>query len=278
MALDPTLIIPQRTSRRSYKNTPISPEHLNIVHKLLADNVIGPLGSECNFQLVSKHSESTQKLKLGTYGFIQGAREFIVGQVAPSKNAWLDYGFLLERIILELTQQKLGTCWLGGTFDRGEFSKAIGIREGWVIPAITPLGYPSKNRSLGESIIRAGAGSKRRKSWEELFFSAKTKKPVIADEAGEICQWLEMLRIAPSASNNQPWRILVHKDKLQLYINRKRGYKKMFGSIDIQMIDMGIAMCHLDLMAHHDNYNPKWLIEKENENFFDWEYVISFKY
>jgi len=278
MSIDPVLIIPQRTSRRSYQNTPLSSELFDFTKALLVENTIGPLGSVCHFQIVSKHSESTQKLKLGTYGFIQGARQFIVGQVEPSEIAWLDYGFLLENIILELTQQKLGTCWLGGTFDRGEFSKAIGLRKGWVIPAITPFGYPTKNRGLGDRVIRAGAGSKNRKSWEELFFSAETKKPMATDGLGNIHQWLEMLRIAPSASNKQPWRIQIHQDKLQLYINRKSGYQKMFDSIDLQMIDMGIAMCHLNLMARKDNHETEWLVEKETEDFFDWEYVISLNY
>ncbi len=38
------------------------------------------------------------------------SRDFIVGQALPGKQAFLDYGYLLEKIILELTSMKLGTC------------------------------------------------------------------------------------------------------------------------------------------------------------------------
>lgn len=271
-------VIPKRTSRRSYLNNPLPPELIEKIESIINDNSVGPLGSHCIFKIVKKHSDSTQKLKLGTYGFIQGAKYFIVGQIDPSEKALLDYGFLLEKIILELTQLDLGTCWLGGTFDRGEFSKAIDINEGWVIPAITPFGFATKKRSLGDKIIRAGAKSKKRKNWEEIFFSAETKKPVMADQMKSKSQWLEMLRIAPSASNNQPWRVLVYPNKFQLFLSRKPGYQKMFGAVDIQMIDMGIAMCHLDISARHDNVDPIWEIEKDNNNFFDWEYIISLRH
>ncbi|MBT3242708.1 MAG: nitroreductase [Bacteroidetes bacterium] len=275
MKFDPVSIIPKRTSRRSYISNALTEKNLLEIQSLLGKYSQGPLGTEVEFQLVSKHAPSNRKLKLGTYGFIQGAGQFIVGQVKPTKDAMLDYGFLLEKIVLELTHLNMATCWLGGTFDRSGFGKAINQKEGWVIPAITPVGYSTKNRSIGDTVIRAGAGSKRRKSWEELFFSGETKKPALADEMGNKSLWLEMLRIGPSASNNQPWRIMVFPDKFQLYLNRKPGYQKMFGVVDIQMIDMGIAMSHLDIMMRSEQLEAKWRFENAPEELHDWEYVIS---
>ena len=108
-----------------------------------------------------------------------------------------------------------------------------------------------------------------------MFFAGDSKEPVVSDQLEGKSQWLEMLRLAPSASNNQPWRILVYPDKFQLYLSRKPGYKKMFGAIDLQMVDMGIAMSHLDLMARKDKHETQWLKEKGAENLYDWEYVIS---
>lgn len=276
--MDPELVIPQRTSRRSFAQRPLLNEHLEKLQKWIQNPISGPLGTSVQFQLVSKEDPNSTKLKLGTYGFIQGARNFIVGQVEPSKVSMLDYGFLLEILILRLTDLGLGTCWLGGTFDRSEFGKAVQLKENWVIPAITPLGYPNKNRSLSESLIRAGAGSKRRKNWDELFFDGPTKSPILADHLGRKAQWLELLRIAPSASNNQPWRILVQDSGWQLYLNRKPGYQKTFGRVDIQMIDMGIAMSHLQLMAEKDGFEVSWNQEQNTEELFDWEYVISFNF
>ena len=276
--MDPLIIIPKRTSRRSYKGTPISAEHVKLIKDVLVKNSVGPLGSVIKFQLVTKKGLTNHRLKLGTYGFIQGAQNFIVGEVAPGKESCLDYGYCLEKVILELTEAGLGTCWLGGTFDRGEFSKAIDLSDGNVIPAITPVGYATSSRGIGERIIRAGAGSKKRKGWDELFFDAETLAPANPDCLGSKAQWIEMLRIAPSASNNQPWRILFTDGRLDIFLNRKKGYQKMFNDVDIQMLDIGIAMSHLQLTADNDNTAVNWSINKSSGTVFDWEYVISLNY
>ena len=273
--MDSLSIIPNRTSRRSYKGNPISAEHVRLIKSLLEKYSVGELGTKIKFNLVTRKGLTTRRIKLGTYGFIQGAQNFIVGEVAPGKEAFLDYGSCLEKIILELTEAGLGTCWLGGTFDRGEFSKAIELTEGNVIPAISPVGYATSSRSLGDRIIRAGAGSKRRKDWDELFFNAETLDPVHPDSLGSKAHWLEMLRIAPSASNNQPWRILLREGRFDLFLNRKQGYQKMFGEIDIQMIDMGIAMSHLKITAEENNTPVNWAFDKDLGTVFDWEYIIT---
>lgn len=276
--MDPLVIIPKRTSRRSYEGTPISAEHVRFIKNVLEKNSVGPLGSKIKFQLVTRKGLTNRRVKLGTYGFIQGAQNFIVGEVAPRKEAFLDYGYCLEKVILELTEVGLGTCWLGGTFDRGEFSKAIDLSNGNVIPAISPVGYATSRRSIGDRIIRAGAGSKKRKGWDELFFDAETMAPVNPDCLGSKAQWVEMLRIAPSASNLQPWRVLFKDGRLDLFLNRKKSYQKMFGNIDIQMLDIGIAMSHLHMMAEQEKLPVSWSVNENPSAVFDWEYVISLNY
>ncbi len=264
-----------RTSRRTYRPEPLSEEILETIRQQLVEIQEGPLGSKMEFSLISLHDISTQKLKLGTYGFIQGARYFIAGQIIPSKEAFLDYGFSLEKLILSLTRMGLGTCWLGGTFDRSEFAKAIHLKEGQVIPAITPVGYATASRGLGDRLIRLGAGSKNRLPWEKVFFDQKSGAPL---ESGGNDPWhsiLESVRIGPSASNNQPWRIVADGNLFRFYISRKPGYQKAFSMVDMQMLDMGIAMAHFDLTAREKGIIPEWKIAEVTEGFEGGEYVIS---
>lgn len=47
-----------------------------------------------------------------------------------------------------------------------------------------------------------------------------------------------MVRLAPSSINSQPWRILKKGNIIHIYSNEKT---------DINKIDIGIALCHLDL-------------------------------
>lgn len=51
----------------------------------------------------------------------------------------------------------------------------------------------------------------QRKEWSELFFNESLSSPITKEEAKDMAFALEMVRLGPSASNKQPWRI-VRKD------------------------------------------------------------------
>jgi hypothetical protein len=58
---------------------------------------------------------------------------------------------------------------------------------------------------------------------------------------------LEMLRLAPSAANKQPWRIVQDKSSYHFYKAKTLEDNKL--GIDIQRVDIGIAACHFHLSA-----------------------------
>ncbi len=268
-------IIQSRISRRTYRPEPFTDILIEKIRHRIAEILVGPLGTSLSFTLVSREDTASQKLKLGTYGFIQGASYFIAGQIEPSLTGFIDYGYTLEELILEFTGMGIGTCWLGGTFDRGEFSKAIGRKEGFIIPAITPVGYASETRGMGERLIRLGAGSERRLPHEKLFFDGNLSTPMLPPHGHPLKSILEAVRMGPSASNNQPWRIIADGNLFRFYISRKPGYQKAFSQVDMQMLDMGIAMSHFDLVAREKGIIPEWKISKEAPGFESLEYVIS---
>jgi hypothetical protein len=55
-----------------------------------------------------------------------------------------------------------------------------------------------------------------------------------------------MVRLGPSASNKQPWRVLLKDNACHFYEYKEPGYSAAF-SYDIQRVDMGIAAAHFDL-------------------------------
>ena len=92
--------------------------------------------------------------------------------------------------------------------------------------------------------------------------------PLIRNEAGKYVTALEMVRIAPSASNKQPWRILKYNQFWRFYLQRTPGYRKdiikqILNLCDLQRLDMGIAMCHFELSAKELGLNGKWVIEND---------------
>lgn len=259
-----TKVIESRHSKRDYRNEPLSNELIERIQSILSENRKGPFGNIIDFRLIEKSTAKTEhKVKLGTYGFISGARYFIAAGVDLSKPYILeDYGFILEKIILHLTDMGLGTCWLGGTFKRSDYSSLFRNDKQLVVPAITPVGYPQKSKSIRENMIRWGAKSDSRKPWNELFFEHHFGKPLTENLAGDFKIPLEMLRLAPSASNKQPWRIVKQGNTFHFYLLETPGYDKIVKNIKLQRIDMGIAMLHFEITCKELNLNGIWQVQQ----------------
>ena len=70
-------------------------------------------------------------------------------------------------------------------------------------------------------------------------------------KAAQYKEALEAVRLAPSAVNHQPWRAVVNQDGVHFYL--VRSMKK--SSPDLQKTDMGIALCHFDLVMKEQGGN-----------------------
>ena len=270
-------LIKKRQSKRAYIKKDLGKEYIEKINNVLQSYTEGPFGNKVLFSLiVKKVATEKHKVKLGTYGFISGAQYFIAGQVKNTEHANIDYGYLLETIILHLTAMGLGTCWLGGTFSRNELSGILNTDNNTIIPAITPVGYTTDTASVRESIIRWGAKSDSRKDWAELFLSGSFALSLPKEEAGSYKVPLEMLRLAPSASNKQPWRIVKTPGAFHFYLKRSPGYNRIGNGVDLQMIDIGIAMSHFELTCRELELKGQWAeINPEIDSSEIYEYCIS---
>ena len=101
----------------------------------------------------------------------------------------------------------LGTCWMAGTFNRSQFESAMDIADDELFPIISPIGYPAEKTGFINGVFRKASGSDRRKDWSELFFDGAFETPLTKAQAGDYAFPLEMLRLAPSAANLQPWQV-----------------------------------------------------------------------
>jgi len=260
-----TQVIRDRSSIRSYNNQPLDSVLVDKVIRFLNESK-GPFGIETRFKLVNVNVDYTDSnLKLGTYGVIKGTSWFIASAAKNTANNLLELGYILEKGILYATSLGLGTCWLGGTFKRGEFAKIMELKEDEILPIITPIGYANESRRLVDSFIRLVAGSKNRKPWSKLFYCNNFSRSLTESEAAEYSIPLEMIRLAPSASNKQPWRIVKSGDNYDFYVEHAKGSEKVLG-YDIQMIDIGIALCHFELTALELGLVGKWQHVKTNIN------------
>lgn len=239
-------IVKMRYSVRTYTEQPISAQIIEQINDYMS-KMTNPFSVKVNFSLLeTKNSENSEKL--GTYGVIKGSDNYIGATVAKGELALEALGYEFEKLILYLTSLNLGTCWLGGTFDRSSFANALEVNEKEIFPIITPFGYAANKKRLADTMVRKIAKSDQREPWNKLFFNKEFETILTKEDAGAYAFALEMVRLAPSASNKQPWRIIKDGSIYHFYEEKAKGYSDRF-DYDIQKIDLGIAACHFHLAA-----------------------------
>ncbi len=258
-------VIAKRASVRNYTTSENENELLEKIEKFIAEinRTKGPFGNNITINLVKKNEDS-QKMKLGTYGVIKGAQNFLVVTVNKAPNIMLDLGYLFEQVILYATSIGLATVWMAGTFSRNHFSKAINLTEGVMMPIVAPIGIETSTKSLiSKHIIKSK--SHVRNDFSTMFFEENQNKPLVNEQDSEFIQALENIRLAPSALNKQPWRVIKENNKFHFYKTR---------SSELVDIDLGIALCHFDLSMQVQGFNGS--IAKE-ENSLMTNYVATWK-
>ena len=246
-------LVRKRFSCRTYRPEPIKEIHLAELEAFIVNNITSPSGSKIRFKVITSEEGDSQALRgLGTYGFIKDPTGFILGACTDQPQSLLDFGYLMESIILKATDLGIGTCWLGGTFRKSRFEKVMILQNEEIIPSVVSIGYPADDQAWMDRISRLYAGADRRLSWNELFFSERYGNPLKKELADEYQEPLEAVRLAPSASNRQPWRIIRSGEGWHFYLRRTPNYPSPFfnllvGLADLQMIDLGIAMAHFEL-------------------------------
>ncbi len=238
-------VIKNRKSIRSYDGYPLAPKDISEMEAFFTVAEKNPFGAEVRLSIIK-----TGRQKLGTYGFIKGAKTFFGGCVKKGGHDLEGFGYSFEKVILFAASKGFGTCWLGGTYSRSDAGKLLQPRDEY-LPAVSPIGIAADKKTLTEKIVAAGAGAKNRKDFGELFFAGDFSTPLVLENCA-IKTCLEMVRLGPSASNRQPWRVIVEGQTCHFYMMRENHYagNNLFGFC-MQRIDLGIAACHFELAAKH---------------------------
>jgi nitroreductase len=259
-----------RKSCRNFSVEPVAEKTMQQIKDLLKQAYRGPLGNEINFRIID-FSKNTDEYngKLGTYGIIKGARIFIGGAITESTDAYIDYGYCFEKIILELTEMGLGTCWMAVAAKkeivRSTFESNYGISKNEMVPAVSPFGYAKEKDGFLQAFVRIAMRTNSRKAWEELFFDGFDGKPISKNIIGKYSEALDAVRVAPSAVNKQPWRVYKEKDSQNFHFYRKGGHP----------IDMGIAMLHFELAARQTGLEGEWKKINTPHSIDGMEYTLS---
>jgi nitroreductase len=256
----------KRQSIRTFDRKKITDSDDKLIKDYLLNdqNLIGPFGGKGKIQLVPVNYNVTEKgIRLGTYGFIRNPKAYLVGITEKKKDSLLDFAYTFQKLVLFLTEIGIGTCWMGGTFNRHSFEREISLQEGDFIPCITPIGYPTDHQRFFDIALRYAVKADNKKPWNKLFYDTSFSSTLTKEQSGLFETPIEMVRLGPSASNKQPWRLVLSSDRkvCHFYIEHTPNYSTMLG-YDMQLLDMGIAMCQFEMACKELNIDGKW--EKVN--------------
>ncbi|MEA4847035.1 MAG: nitroreductase family protein [Clostridiaceae bacterium] len=148
---------------------------------------------------------------------------------SEAKDGYLtNAGFMLQQVDLFLSANGIGACWLGMGLPQKESASRNGL-EYVIVLAFGNADEPLHRENISE-------------------FQRKTLSEISAvDGAYEL---LEAARLAPSASNSQPWYFSGRAD--DIIVSRKLSNMlkaALYGKFN--QIDMGIALWHLRIAALH---------------------------
>ncbi|MBQ2724893.1 MAG: nitroreductase [Clostridia bacterium] len=263
-------VIRARRSVRTFDGRALTSEDREKLSAFMAE-IENPYGIPVAFRLL-EGKEHGLKCPVVT-----GTELYVGGKVSLQPHAFEAFGYAFEMLVLYAQFLGIGTVWLGGTMNRSAYEEAMELAEGEVMPCASPLGYPAEKMSLREGVMRKSIRADERLPFEELFSDRSFENPLTSEKAGGLSQPLEAVRRAPSAVNKQPWRAVVCDGTVHFYLRRSKGFGHS-ASLDMQRIDVGIALCHFDLAAEENGLNPVFFTEDPQiPADGDTEYIASFR-
>lgn len=205
-----------RKSIRKYSKAPLSNETLEKINEKIKE--LKALDDTIRYEIVIQNADQvTAMIKAPQYLCLYSERKGIY---------LMNTGYLLQQMDLTLSSMGIGTCWVGIAKTHEE------KRNGLSFVILLAFGDPV------EPVHRKSISEFTRKNLSE-FTDLKNHEELLTP-----------VRLAPSATNSQPWRfsaegesVIVSREKLNIIKEQFLGKQNQ--------IDIGIALCHLQLSAEH---------------------------
>ena len=262
--------IMDRKSVRSYDGKGLTAEEISKIEEY-AKNIRTPFGIDAEYRILDG-------AKYGlTSPVLTGVDTYIAGKTEIKPLADLSFGYGFEKLLLYVVGLGLGTVWIAGTMNRDAFEKAMELKDNEFMPCMSPLGHPAPKRSVRESLMRKGVKADSRIPYDKLFFEGDFKTPLSEAKYQNLKDCLEAVRWAPSAVNKQPWRLVIDGDKIHFFEHHDKGYLQSNG-MDLQKVDLGIAICHFDLALDEKSNGHEIVIDDPILTLpEDTEYICTFR-
>lgn len=222
-----TEAIDLRISSRSYLPTPITPARQAQLQKVV-DRCCQRSG--LHIGLVCGRAEPFDSMRKH-YGLLKGVQNYIY-LAGPSDDPHLaeKCGYFGEEIVLTATSMGLGTCWVGGTYDKHDC--LCHIAEGETLVCVIAVGHVAEEKEKS-GLLRRLMG-RRVRSADALSANGSAAPDWFAAGMAAVTK-------APSSVNRQPYRFRWTENGVCAALTARDTLAR---------VDLGIAKFHFELGAH----------------------------
>ena len=225
-----------RHSVRTFGGNTFPEEKMAIVRETVeqVNSVATPFGTETR---VAVHEPG-----LGRMGFISHESGWLLCEIKADtpadkmRHAYIDVAYRTQLAVMKLTQHKIATVWVAGTYNKSKAEKSC---PGWTVPAGIAFGEERSPHFVAKVVKWFGTGQSR-KPLEELIYDVKAGKVVTEDTAGDNLEIYKCLQSGPSARNQQGWRFVVDGPDVHLFD---------VPDSSMSALDNGIAIANMHLLG-----------------------------
>lgn len=218
--------IEARHSVRQYQSKPIPAD---VREALQAE--IDKANEEGDLQLKIAYDEPKAfSSMMARYGKFSGVSNYIVCGGKPSPDLQERVGFFAERVVLKAQQLGLNTCWVALTYGKGSCKSLV--EPGSKLVCTIALGY-------GET-----QGIPRKSKTVQDLCRTNDTMPEWFE------QGMKAAQLAPTAMNQQKFRIELHSDEHTVSAKSLGGF--------YSNIDLGIVRCHFQIGANSVSEDWHW--------------------
>lgn len=227
-------MIGKRRSVREYQMKPIEEKVLVSIHKYLKE--ILPLYPDIPYKI--EISCNLEEKKAGLLAV--NAPYYVSFLTVESKEAYLNAGYIMEEFSLYLASRGIGSCYQG-------IQKVIKEQDGLTEVLVMAVGYSK------QYLYREETDAKR---IELNRVSAFKEEPT-----REIMTILKAASLAPSSLNSQPWRFVVYKNRIHVFMQKLNAGIPLLEKL--HYMDIGMALNHM-MLAVEELWVEAELTESEH--------------
>lgn len=179
-----------------------------------------------------------------SYGFFRNPRNYIAAVVDVSfPGAYERAGYFAEQLVLNMVQLGIGTCYVGGTFDRNH--TGVNLRVDRKILFLILFGIEDKETRRPVQKLMMKMMKRGNIAASQFFVGSEEELSKALEAVPQLPECLEALDCAPSSLNKRPARLRFSDNRIEVYIPDRKD--------DKQLIDLGIAKFNVQAVLPEEN-------------------------